>query len=318
MIKKARSSGAKVVDAMPPSASGLRHPRTLMPMLVVGLDDDAALMQEEIFGPILPVRTCRDIDEVIAYVNARPHPLALYYFGAEDDDCARLLVRTTSGNSAASAPAAWGVSWRRRIPRDEPCQGRLRAGPLETFQHDACSIRPTCRHRHRIDPWQTAAPAASKADDIAMMKIGELAKRTGLAPSRIRFYERIGLLKTVQRQANGYRSYPDDAVLVLQLITTGQKAGFSLDELATLLPTDMASWEHETLVGTLQRKVQEIEALQERLARSKAQLVELLDQIEAKPADMDCAANAKRVLSELQLGMDEADMPTPGPTRDKE
>lgn len=150
-----------------------------------------------------------------------------------------------------------------------------------------------------------------------MMKIGELAKRTGLAPSRIRFYERIGLLKAVQRQANGYRTYPDDAVLVLQLITTGQKAGFSLDELATLKPTDMASWEHETLVGTLQRKVQEIEALQARLAQSRARLVELLDQIEAKPADIDCATNAKRVLSELQLGTDEADTPARKRTRGK-
>ncbi len=45
------------------------------------------------------------------------------------------------------------------------------------------------------------------------MKIGELAERTGLATSRIRFYERIGLLKAARRQANGYRSYPDDAVL---------------------------------------------------------------------------------------------------------
>jgi len=59
------------------------------------------------------------------------------------------------------------------------------------------------------------------------MKIGELAQRTGLAPSRIRFYERVDLL-TVERQANGYRSYPEEAVLTLRLIATAQKAGFSL------------------------------------------------------------------------------------------
>ena len=62
------------------------------------------------------------------------------------------------------------------------------------------------------------------------MKIGELAQRTGLAASRIRFYESIGLLKLVQRQANGYRSYPEEAVLVLNLITTAQQAGFSADD----------------------------------------------------------------------------------------
>lgn len=142
------------------------------------------------------------------------------------------------------------------------------------------------------------------------MKIGELAERTGLAPSRIRFYERIGLLKAVERQANGYRSYPDDAVLVLKLIAAGQNAGFSLEELRTLLPSDLASWEHGTLLETLRRKVQDIEALQAQLAQSKAHLVELMAQIEAKPEDMDCAANARRWLSEMQLAGAEG-APTP-------
>jgi DNA-binding transcriptional MerR regulator len=133
------------------------------------------------------------------------------------------------------------------------------------------------------------------------MKIGELAERTGLTTSRIRFYERIGLLKSVERQNNGYRSYPDDAVLVLKLIATGQSAGFSLEELRTLLPRDLADWEHGTLLDTLRRKVQDIAALQEQLAQNKAQLIELMAQIEAKPQDMDCAANARRVLSEMRL-----------------
>ncbi|WP_293222150.1 MerR family transcriptional regulator [Ottowia sp.] len=133
------------------------------------------------------------------------------------------------------------------------------------------------------------------------MKIGELAQRTGLAASRIRFYERIGLLKTVQRQANGYRSYPADAVLTLRLITAGQRAGFSLDELRTLLPDGLAGWEHDALIDTLRRKVQGIEALQAQLAQSRAHLLELVAQIEARPADMDCAANARRVLAEMRL-----------------
>ena len=142
------------------------------------------------------------------------------------------------------------------------------------------------------------------------MKIGDLAERTGLAASRIRFYERIGLLKAVRRQANGYRSYPDDAVLALRLIATGQRAGFSLDELRALLPSDLASWEHGTLLDTLRRKVQDIEALQAQLAQSKAHLVELMAQIEAKPQDMDCADNARRVLSEMRLA-EAGDDPAP-------
>ncbi|WP_433851306.1 MerR family transcriptional regulator [Stenotrophomonas nitritireducens] len=133
------------------------------------------------------------------------------------------------------------------------------------------------------------------------MKIGELAERTGLAPSRIRFYERIGLLKAVERQANGYRRYPEEAVLALQLIATAQRAGFSLDELRTLLPSDPARWEHGTVLDALRRRVADIEALQAQLAQSRAQLVELIGQIETKPQDMSCEANARRVLSGMRL-----------------
>ena len=129
------------------------------------------------------------------------------------------------------------------------------------------------------------------------MKIGELAQQTGLAPSRIRFYERIGLLKAAQRQANGYRSYGGDAVVALRLITAGQRAGFSLDELRALVPGDLSQWEHDTVLDALRRKIADIEALQARLAQGKAQLVGLMEQIAARPLDMDCAANARRVLS---------------------
>ena len=98
------------------------------------------------------------------------------------------------------------------------------------------------------------------------MNIGELAKRTGLTNSRIRFYESAGLLKTVDRRPNGYRTYSSDAVLVLELITTAQKAGFSLDEIRTLLPSDLDRWEHDALLDALRKKVRDIEALEQRLA----------------------------------------------------
>ncbi len=134
------------------------------------------------------------------------------------------------------------------------------------------------------------------------MKIGELAEQTGLAPSRIRFYERIGLLKTVKRQSNGYRSYPPEAVLVLGMITAAQKAGFSLDELRTLLPSDLTQWNHQALTDALRQKIQDIEEIQQRLADSKNQLQDVLNQVEAKPDDMDCATNARRVWSQISFG----------------
>ena len=140
------------------------------------------------------------------------------------------------------------------------------------------------------------------------MKIGELAERTRLAPSQIRFYESIGLLKMVRRQPNGYRSYPPEAVLVLNRIVTGQKAGFSLDELRRMLPSDLAQWEHGRLLDALRDKVQDIAAFETRLAQSKAQLVALIAEIEARPDDIDCATNAKRVLS--RMGLCETQSPT--------
>ena len=131
------------------------------------------------------------------------------------------------------------------------------------------------------------------------MNIGELAKRTGLTSSRIRFYESAGLLTAVDRRSNGYRVYPPEAVTVLELITTAQNAGFTLDEIRKLLPSSLAKWDHTTLIDALQRKVADIEALEMRLRQSKKQLVALIRDIEAKPDDIDCAANARRVLSNV-------------------
>tara|TARA_Y100001951_G_scaffold94328_1_gene90689 strand:+ start:8920 stop:10353 length:1434 start_codon:yes stop_codon:yes gene_type:complete len=98
LIDDARSKGAKVIEVGADPRSAGQRARTLAPTLVVGASDDAAIMQEEIFGPVLPVRTYRTLDEVIDYVNERPRPLALYYFGDQNDDRTKLLSRTTSGN----------------------------------------------------------------------------------------------------------------------------------------------------------------------------------------------------------------------------
>ncbi|WP_241293807.1 MerR family transcriptional regulator [Burkholderia stabilis] len=138
------------------------------------------------------------------------------------------------------------------------------------------------------------------------MKIGELAERTGLTPSRIRFYERIGLLTVVEREANGYRTYPPEAVTVLDLITAAQKADFSLDEIRMLIPFDFAQWQCGSLLDALRRKLRDIEALEARLARSKAHVVSLIAGIGAKPDTVDCATNAKRLLSQIEPGSAES------------
>ncbi len=134
------------------------------------------------------------------------------------------------------------------------------------------------------------------------MKIGELSKRTGLATSKIRFYEDIGLLRLVKRSANGYRTYPPEAEVILNLISNGQKAGFSLDELRKLLPADLEHWQHDNLLDALHQKLVDIEDLEKKLAENKQQLKSILAEIEEKPDDIDCADNAKRVISQIGLG----------------
>lgn len=98
LIEDAKAKGARVVEVGVRPETAAARPRTLAPTLVLGASDESAVMREEIFGPILPVRTYRTIDEAIAYINGRPRPLALYYFGSDGADRETVLKCTTSGN----------------------------------------------------------------------------------------------------------------------------------------------------------------------------------------------------------------------------
>ena len=133
------------------------------------------------------------------------------------------------------------------------------------------------------------------------MKIGELAQLSGLNASRIRFYEAQGLIRQVERRANGYRHYPDQALQTLKIILCAQQAGFSLEELKQLLP-DSATGEfkQDELLAGLMRKVEQIEEMQLHLAQSKTQLLEVIDNIQARPEGMGCEANAQRVLASFK------------------
>jgi len=133
------------------------------------------------------------------------------------------------------------------------------------------------------------------------MKIGELAKRTGLSASAIRFYESKGLLRSVSRQSNGYRDYPPDAVVILNIIVNAQQTGFTLDEIGAILPTQADGWQHAELVNTLRRKLEDIEAMELRLARNKATIRSLVALIESKPEGMACQDNAARVIDSVDV-----------------
>ncbi|TKW68750.1 MAG: coniferyl aldehyde dehydrogenase [Paracoccus denitrificans] len=96
LLDDARNKGAEVV--LPGKPAKASRAQTLPPALVFGATNDMAVMEQEIFGPILPVLTYCHLDEAIAAVNARPRPLALYYFGPDDEARQKVLTRTISGN----------------------------------------------------------------------------------------------------------------------------------------------------------------------------------------------------------------------------
>jgi len=97
LLDDARDKGARVVELGDPVAERGTMPRRLRPTLVAGVTDDMAIMREEIFGPLLPVETYRTQDDAIARINARPHPLALYWFGKDRRRRARVLRETLAG-----------------------------------------------------------------------------------------------------------------------------------------------------------------------------------------------------------------------------
>lgn len=85
-IDEARERGATVIALLPGRAFDDERHR-IAPHIVVGAPEDCALMRREVFGPILPLLPYRQLDEVIARINAGPRPLALYPFS---DDGATL------------------------------------------------------------------------------------------------------------------------------------------------------------------------------------------------------------------------------------
>jgi len=98
MVEEARAGGAEVREINPAGEDLSDDPlRKLAPTMVIDPDDGLRVMQEEIFGPVLPIRGYQEIDEVIGYVNDHPRPLSLYYFGSDADERERVLSRTTPG-----------------------------------------------------------------------------------------------------------------------------------------------------------------------------------------------------------------------------
>ncbi|WP_334179100.1 coniferyl aldehyde dehydrogenase [Pseudoxanthomonas sp.] len=93
-LDDARQRGHEVVPLAPTHD---RAQRLFAPTVIIEPGDDAKVMQDEIFGPILPVRTVDSLDEAIAYINAHDRPLALYPFSHERTQVETILRSTLAG-----------------------------------------------------------------------------------------------------------------------------------------------------------------------------------------------------------------------------
>jgi coniferyl-aldehyde dehydrogenase len=97
LVADAVAKGAAIMQVARPDDPIWKSKRKFPPTVVVGATPDMTIMQEEIFGPLLPVIGYKDAGEPIAYINKHERPLALYWFGKDDAARDEVLARTISG-----------------------------------------------------------------------------------------------------------------------------------------------------------------------------------------------------------------------------
>ena len=97
LLDDARAKGARIIELGAAKSATAPGPRRIPPTLVLDASDAMAVMQEEIFGPILPIETYATLDQAIARINARPRPLAMYMFGGSAIERRRVLEQTIAG-----------------------------------------------------------------------------------------------------------------------------------------------------------------------------------------------------------------------------
>jgi coniferyl-aldehyde dehydrogenase len=97
-LADAREKGAELIEVNPGNEDFQSSNGNKMPLTIIrNVTDDMKVMQDEIFGPILPVMTYDSMDEAIDYVNGHDRPLGLYYFGSDKGEEAQVLNKTVSG-----------------------------------------------------------------------------------------------------------------------------------------------------------------------------------------------------------------------------
>ena len=97
-IDDAREKGAEVIQINPANEDFSNQKHNKIPFTVIlNATEEMKVLQDEIFGPILPIKTYKNVTEAIQYINARPRPLGLYYFGEDASEERMILDKTVSG-----------------------------------------------------------------------------------------------------------------------------------------------------------------------------------------------------------------------------
>ncbi len=96
-LEEAKTKGAKVVELNPAKETFDEESHKLCPTLVLGATDEMQILEDEIFGPLLPIVPYEKLDDAIEYVNSRPRPLALYVFSYDEEATDKVVERTVSG-----------------------------------------------------------------------------------------------------------------------------------------------------------------------------------------------------------------------------
>lgn len=97
-VDEARERGVEVVEINPADEDFRQQSaHKIAPTLLIDPPEDSAVMQEEIFGPVMPIKSYESLDETLDYVNSHDRPLGLYYFGTDQEETQQVLNQTTSG-----------------------------------------------------------------------------------------------------------------------------------------------------------------------------------------------------------------------------
>ena len=109
MVEDARNKGAEIIELNPANEDfSQQEHHKIPPTLILNPTEDMDVMKEEIFGPLMPIKTYKNFDEVIRYINLKPKALALYYFGNNNNEIEKIINDTSSGQAVFNE---WGFQY---------------------------------------------------------------------------------------------------------------------------------------------------------------------------------------------------------------